>query len=416
MMETGYSRIERLRVAVRSRLREIAPDVRRLAEQIHRTPELACDEVQTVTRLSGELEEEGFEVETNLAGLHTAFRAVMSRGAGPSIAFLSEYDAIPGLGHAAGHNLIVAATYGAAVALASALEELEGTVGVYGAPAEETIGGKVVLTECGAFDGVDVAMLAHPDREDRTRVATLASWSFEVVFEGRAAHAVAAPHEGINALDAMIQLFVARDALLKALRAEVRMPGVILEGGVRPNLVPSRCRARFSLRAGDARYLHEVVVARFREMVHGVARSTGTVAHVRPIDNLYDELLTSPLLAGIWERHARELGMTPAPRSTEPVGSLDVGRLSHRIPCIHPFFRVTEDLGTASYTPAFASACRSQYALERTVRAAEALALTALDLLADPALVEKVKSEHAELAGTARREFEAPLVTEPADS
>ena len=201
-----------------------AERVRSLAAELHRTPEVGGAELHSVTRLVGELEEESFEVETGLAGLPTSFRARYG-DANPRtrIALLAEYDAIPGLGHACGHNLLCAASYGAAVALSSVAKELQGQVAVVGAPAEETFGGKVVLAREGVFEHTDVALLAHPGDADRAIVPSNASWSFEVCFEGRSAHAVASPESGVNALDAMVQLFNGRDMLLKALGAGVSM-------------------------------------------------------------------------------------------------------------------------------------------------------------------------------------------------
>ncbi len=387
------SSLDARRARVANELEELAPLLDGLALELHRQPELGCREVHTVTRLAGELEEEGFAVETGVGGLPTAFRAERGAG-GPRIAFLAEYDAIPGLGHACGHNLLVAATYGAAVALARATRDLSGTIAVIGAPAEETIGGKVVLAARGAYDGLDAALLAHPGHEDRAIATSLASWSVEVVFTGRSAHAVAAPEQGKDALDALIRLFVARDALLRELPAGVRMPGVILEGGVRPNLVPERARARFSLRAADARTLAGTVLARFRAAVDEIARATGTAAAVMPIDNLYDALVSNDVLAERWTVHARAAGLAPADGAGRPVGSLDIGTLSHRVPVLHPFFRVGSGTET-THTRGFATLCATPEAAAAARRAALALALTGLDLVADPALLERVRAAHA---------------------
>lgn len=407
------SSLDARRVRVANELEELAPLLDALALDLHRQPELGCREFQTVTRLAGELEEEGFAVETGVGGLATAFRAEHGRG-GPRIAFLAEYDAIPGLGHACGHNLLVAAAYGAAVALARATRELPGTIAVIGAPAEETIGGKVVLAARGAYDGLDAALLAHPGHEDRAVATSLASWSVEVVFSGRPAHAVAAPEQGIDALDALIRLFVARDALLRELPAGVRMPGVILEGGVRPNLVPERARARFSLRAADARTLAEVVFARFRATVDEIARATGTAAVVTPIDNLYDALVSNAVLAERWTVHARAAGLAPADDGAgRPVGSLDIGTLSHAVPVLHPFFRVGSGAET-THTRDFATLCATPQAAAAARRAALALAHTGLDLLADAALLARVGAAH----GRAPASFAqpAPLVTDQPDA
>lgn len=389
-----------------------APRLATLAKDLHLAPELGCREYHAVTLLSGTLEEEGFHVETGISGLPTAFRAERRGGDGPAVAFLVEYDAVPSLGHACGHNLVGAAACGAAIGLSAALATVPGRVLVFGAPGEETIGGKVVLAARGAFDGIDIALLAHPGSEDRAVVRSLASWSVEVTFHGRSAHAVASPEEGVNALDAMIQLFIARDALLKSLHHEVRMPGVILEGGVRANVVPDRSRARFSLRAPDSRYLVETAAERFRGVVEGVARATGTSATIVPIDNLYDEMLSNPVLAEIYEQQARGAGLAPLPGPGGSIGSLDMGTLSHLVPSLHPTFRIVEH-PVATHTPDFTRAAAEARAVDAALRAAAALAGTGLAVLTNPDLLAEAHSAHRAANGSWSR-IHAPLITEQA--
>ncbi|RMG44756.1 MAG: amidohydrolase [Acidobacteria bacterium] len=406
MEASGLDRVRRLRERVLAELERIEPRMRDLAADLHRRPELGLREEHAAGRLAAELEEDGFEATVGIGGLRTAFKARRGHGR-PAVAFLAEYDALPGLGHAGGHNLVSAVAYAAASALGSVVSETGGTILVVGAPAEETIGGKVVLDARGELDGIDAALLAHPAGEDLVRVDSLASWSMEVLFEGRASHAVVAPERGIDALDAMIRLFVARDALREELGPEVRMPGVILEGGVRPNVVPDRARARFSLRAATARELVDRVVPAFEAMVAKIARETGARARVKPVDNLYHEFTCSEALARRYERHASELGLAVRPGPGRPFGSLDVGRLSQRVPVLHPLFRIgPPDL--ASHTETFASAAASGTALDAAARVCRALALTALDLLADPAAVAEAQAERKG-SGAVR---EAPLIVE----
>ncbi len=388
-------------------LRRLEPALRALGRDLHRDPELGCREMHAVTRIAGELEEEGFRVETGIAGLSTAFRAEAGEGAA-TVAFLVEYDAIPGLGHASGHNLVVVAGCAAAIALARSLPRGAGRVAVVGAPAEETMGGKVVLAARGGYDGIDAALLAHPGMVDRVEVTSLASWVFEVTYHGRAAHAVAAPEEGIDALDALIRLFVARKELLAKLRDDVRIPGVILEGGVRPNLVPERARARFSLRAADAGYLVDEVVPRFREAAGRVATATGTRVDVEPVDNLYDEFLPNPVLADVYRDEARAAGLRPAEGAGRPVGSLDMGTLSRIVPSLHPTFSLGEDT-PPTLTREFAHRAGEDEAYRRAFRAARALAATGYRLLAEPALLERARRAHRELAPR-RRRADVPLV------
>jgi amidohydrolase len=407
------------RQRVRQELEGLEARTRRLGQDLHRTPELGCREYHTVIRIAGELEEEGFDVTTGLAGLSTAFRAERAGTPGPCIAFLAEYDAVPNLGHTCGHNLVVAAAYGAAVSLVRALgDQLPGRVAVIGAPAEETIGGKVVLSARGGFDDVDVALLAHPGARDQVAVQSLASWSVEVVFHGRSAHAVAAPEKGLNALDALIQLFVARDALLKGLLPEVRVPGVILEGGVRPNVVPDRARARFSLRAANADYLVETVYPRFRDAAEGVARATGTTVSVTPVDNLYDEMLNNPVLVQTFAEQARAAGWNLAEEGAEPrpFGSLDMGTVSRRVPSLHPLFAIGDgDREMATHTEQFTRAANAELGYAGARRAALALAWTGLALLAEPERLEAVRRAHEPLAARAPRPADVPIITGPAE-
>ncbi len=377
-----------------------APQLQRLGRDIHLDPELGCREFHTVTRLSGELEEEGLSVETGIAGMATAFRAeARSDKDGPTIAFLTEYDAVPGLGHGCGHNLIVLAAHGAALALRSVLAETGGCVVVIGAPAEETIGGKVVLAVRGAFDGVDAALLTHPGAESRASVPSLASWSVEVIYEGQSAHALAARERGVNALDAMIRLFIRRDLLLAEMDSLVRMPGVILEGGVRPNLVPDRARARFSLRAGETGQLVEQVLPRFTDLVNRVASEAGARAQIRTIDNLYDEMISNPSIASIWSRHARDAGLLLASGPGRPVASLDMGTLSYQVPSLHPTFAIADE-PIATHTSAFVEASNAPRAYRAALQASRALALTGLDLLVDRGLLAEAKKAHeVQIAG-----------------
>jgi metal-dependent amidase/aminoacylase/carboxypeptidase family protein len=251
---------------------------------------------------------------------------------------------------------------------------------VIGAPAEETIGGKIVLAARGAYAGVDAALLAHPGVDDRAFVRSLASWSVDVVFEGRPAHAVSAPERGVNALDALIRLFVAKATLAREFDGAALLPGVILEGGVRPNLVPDRTRARFSLRAGDAAFLVETVLPRFRAIAEDAARATGARVAVTPVDNLYHEVVENPVLTEIYSRWAREAGLNLVEGPGRPIGSLDVGVLSQRVPVLHSTFRIAER-PLATHTPEFTSAAAGPEALAAAQRVALALAWTGLELL-----------------------------------
>ncbi|MDQ7006211.1 MAG: amidohydrolase [Acidobacteriota bacterium] len=384
--------------------------LRRLAAEIHRDPELGCREYHSAARLAGELEEEGFQVVTGLAGMDTAFRAERGRGA-PAVAFLVEYDAVPEMGHACGHNLIAAVSLGAAVALGQVVDRLGGRVVVIGAPAEETVGGKVVLAVRGALDDLDAALLAHPGSENCAQVRTVASWSMEVVFEGRASHAVAAPERGVDALACMVRLLGARDALLAELGEDFFAPGVILEGGVRPNLVPALARARFSLRAPSREALVDRLLPRFRALVESIAASAGARGRLRAIDNLYDELISSPLLSRLYRAQARQEGLEVVERSETLIGSLDTGTVSQRVPVLHPIFSIVDE-PVPTHTEAFTRAAAGPRALAAAARVTRILARVGFALLAEPGLLATARREHADqLRGRPPRQ-DVPLITE----
>lgn len=385
----------------------------RLARDLHRDPEPAGEERRAVSRIAGELEEEGFAIELGLAGLPTAFRAQWGAAEHPAVAFLAEYDAIPGLGHAAGHPLLTMVSCGAAMACVRALDPARARVVVIGAPAEETFGGKIVLARHGVFDQLDAVLLAHPAPHDRVVVKTLASWSMEVVFEGRSAHAVASPDTGVNALDAVIRLFAARDRLLQQCGPEIRMPGVILEGGVRPNLVPDRARARFSLRAPSGEQLYREIAPRFRAIVAEVAAATGATARVTPVDNLYDELISNPVLAEIYGQALQAIGQPVEAGEGEWIGSLDIGTASHAVPVLHPSFSLGADT-PSTHTAEFAERAQPAAAWHCAVQAIRALACTAMAVLTDESVRLAVRSSH--LPATSQPvSREIPLITSSSD-
>ncbi len=330
--------------ALRSRLeREVArlrPAVERLSRVLHRRAELSLEEAGSVRLLSGFLEKEGFRVRRGLAGLPTAFvaRKRLGRG-GARLAFLAEYDALPGLGHACGHNLIGAASAGAGAALGRVLDGTAGEILVVGTPAEETIGGKVLMTERGVFKGVDCALMFHPSTENRVYTTSLACHSLEVTFLGRSAHAVASPEKGINALEALIRLFIDLHRLHHRLPSEVRMPGVIVDGGQRANVVPDRAVGRFTLRARDLSTL-----ARVESLFRGAARRAGRVVgarlSIRSLDHPYAEMLTNRVLADRFKKELRRMGRRTVDTPRKQMGSLDMGNVSQVVPSIHPYVAI----------------------------------------------------------------------------
>jgi amidohydrolase len=368
-----------------------------ISRRLHDDPEPSGEEDRAAEFLTARLEAAGFEVEPGVAGLRTAFVARRSgRSGSPRVALLAEYDALPGIGHGCGHNLIAAAGVGAALALARAADGgtgpgLPGDLLVIGTPAEETIGGKIVMVREGVFDGLDAAMMVHPSIEWRVFTDSLTCVSLEVTYLGREAHAVVSPEKGINALDALIQLFIAVDTLRKRLGDEVRIPGVILEGGVVPNVVPARAVGAFTLRTPTSRMLAEVR-ADVERTARAIGEGTGCEVGIRQTDDVHDAMLTNEVMARRFKTHLAALGVETVDGPRRNKGSLDMGNVSRALPSIHPFIEVTGP-ETPLHSARFAEATTGARAEEALMKAVKAMALTAHDLMGEPGLLEQAKAE-----------------------
>jgi amidohydrolase len=372
-------------------------DMEHLALTIGKNPELGFEEVEAARLLTGALEGAGYTVTRGLAGLDTAFKATLGEG-NPNIALLCEYDALPELGHACGHNLIGAASVGAAVGLAPFVESLGGRITVLGTPAEETGSGKVVLVDAGVFDGIDVAMMFHPSSLNLLMASSTALDAYEFEFIGKAAHAADSPEEGINALDGVLALFGGINALREHLPDGVRIHGIISEGGTAPNIVPARAVARFYIRA-PRREMLDRITEKVLHIADGAALMTGTVVTAREFELATDNLMPSQPLALAFGANLQGLGVTDIEEFVEGRGSSDMGNVSRVVPSIHPYLSIGD--GLVAHTPEFARASVSQEGLQVAILAAEALAHTAVDLLTDPLLLKAVQEEHVRLKESA---------------
>jgi amidohydrolase len=363
-----------------------------LARRVHATPEIAFQEFQASVWLSETLERYGFSVRRGVADLETAFRAEVKGGRPrPAVAILAEYDALPEIGHACGHNLICTAALGAGIGLAAVREDLPGTAVVLGTPAEEGGGGKVIMLERGAFEGVDAAMMFHPAGYTLTNRGSLASYRLTLKFLGRAAHAAAAPYEGINALDAMIQTFSAIGLLRQQVREDARIHGIITYGGAAPNIIPDRAEASFSVRATDSAYAHDVL-QRVIHCAEGAALATGArLEHTHKKG--YDAMRPNREMGARFARHLEQIGYPQDPAPERPrMGSTDMGDVSQVMPCIHPYITIgPKEL--PGHTIEFREAALSDRGLKAMLAAAKAMALTAYDLMADPELMREVRRE-----------------------
>jgi amidohydrolase len=386
--------IEELKHSVQSEVDTRREELVQIADRIHAMPEVAFEERESAALLRRVLEENGFDVERGVAGLETAFVAT-ARGQepGPTIAILAEYDALPGLGHACGHNLIATAALGAGLALKTVLPELGGTVQVIGTPAEEGGGGKAIMVEAGVFDGIDAAMMFHPSSKNLTRRGSLTSYKIEIAFHGKPAHAAARPDEGINALDAIILTYNGINALRQHLRDDARIHGIITHGGDAPNIVPEYAAARFYVRAADVPYTREVI-DKVRGCAEGAALATGARLEFSEFAPHYENRLPNPVLSDLWEANMATFGLV-LDEPDERMGSSDIGNVSQVVPTIHPYLAIgPEELG--GHTAEFREAARSPAGHQGMIHAAKLLAMTAVDLMAHPENVAEAKRTFVE--------------------
>ncbi|MGH3879708.1 MAG: amidohydrolase [Actinophytocola sp.] len=361
-----------------------------LALDLHGDPETAFDEHRAAERLCAELA--SFEVDRGVAGLPTAFTARHGDGRGPTAALLLEYDALPGLGHACGHNLIAAAGLGAALAVRDALPDPDGTLLVVGSPAEEGGGGKIVELAHGVFDGVDAALMFHPGAHDWAWAPLTAQVEITVTIHGRAAHPTGNPTDGVDALAALIQLFNTVAAIRPRLPAGSHVQGIISDGGVATNIVPERAEGRFGLRAITTAALDDLAT-QLAATARAVATATGTSAAITRSREPYEHFRNNTVLADRFAAHIANAGITltePAPGVF--LGSSDIGNVSNTTPAIHPFVAIV-DPELSDHTAEFAAAAASERGRTAMLAAAEALAATAVDVLTDPTFRDRAWTE-----------------------
>ena len=373
---------------------EIDAHRRQLSElslKIHSNPELGLEEFKAVTWLTQYLEENGFSIERGISQLPTAFRG--SYGVGkPVIAILAEYDALPDFGHACGHNLIATCTVGAGVASKPAIDRFGGSVFVIGTPGEELYGCKATMIAQGAFDGLDIAVMVHPGTHDVATTQALACHTLEVEFFGRAAHAAAQPEAGINALEAMLQSFAAINSLRQHIKDKARIHGIITDGGEAHNIVPAHSAGIFSVRAEDDTYLDELKQKVINCFI-GAATASGARLQYKWGDVRYAPMRSNLTLAQLFSQNMQSLGrQMPLSDPRQTFGSTDMGNVSQVIPSIHPFVAIAP-VGVAHHSPQFALAAASEAGIQGLLDAAKALAMTVVDLVANPGIVSKVKEE-----------------------
>ncbi len=370
-----------------------------LSLRIHAHPEVAYEETQASAWLTELLAGERFDVSRGIADMPTAFRASAGSGA-PVVAILAEYDALPGIGHGCGHNIIATSSAGAGIGVRAVLDDIDGTVQVIGTPAEEVYGGKVQMIRAGAFGGIDAAMMVHPGTRNAVIAKALACAELRVEYFGREAHAAAQPENGINALEAMIIAYNAINSLRQHIRRTARVHGVITDGGEAPNIVPGHSAASFLVRAEDDAYLEELKL-RVAACFEAGAQATGARVELAWNPNQYASMNTNAPMADAFRRNFAAIGRNvPTPETPRPLGSTDMGNVSKIVPGIHPAIAIAPP-DVNSHSPQFAQYAGSESGQRAVTDAAKALAMTAIDVLTDAALRVRMHEEFERSCATA---------------
>ncbi len=369
-----------------------------LSKEIYKTPELSFSEYKAVQLICQTMRDAGFEIEQNIAGLETAFRAIHpARSDGPTAAFLAEYDALPGVGHACGHNIIAGTAVGAALAVGKLKEQLSGTLQLVGCPAEEKGGGKIIMVQKGVFDSVDVAMMVHPENKNSGTQKTLTLVPLEITFEGKSSHASAAPEQGVNALSAVIQTFNNVNALREHLTPDASIHGIITKGGERTNIVPDLAQCRFSIRSPRRKHRDELV-EKVKNCARGAALAMGCEVKFGHFGRVYEAMRINPPLENAFLENIASLGLEVNRVPEQGMGSTDAANVSQVVPMLHGYVAIAAE-GTKPHTVEFAKAASSDEGMWAMIKAAKALAMTAVDVFCSEELFAQIRGEFAQAKG-----------------
>ncbi|WP_066498041.1 M20 family metallopeptidase [Abyssisolibacter fermentans] len=381
-----------MKATVQKYIREFKNELIELSNYIHANPEFGHEEFKSCKAHKDILSKYGFEIEDNYLDMQTAFKAVYnSNKKGPTIAYLAEYDALPGIGHGCGHNILGTTSTGSGIVLSKLIDELGGKVIVFGTPAEETNGAKVDMANNGAFDEVDIVLMAHPADEYYKSGKSLAMEAIEFTFKGKTAHAASEPEEGINALDAAINTFNNINALREHIKYDSRIHGIIKEGGKAANIVPDLAIAQFYVRATTKTYLTKLV-EKVKNCARGASLAAGTELEITNYEASYDNLVTNNILNNLFEEKIKDMGIKNIFEPKEGFGSIDAGNVSHVCPTIHPYFSISPRK-VVGHTVEFAKAAVSTYAYEQMCKTIGALVLVAVDIIKDKQLLADIKNE-----------------------
>jgi amidohydrolase len=386
------NRMDKSKARIDREVESLADELSAVSDFLLANPEIAYQEFKACDHLSHVLEQNGFQVEKGVGKVETSFLARPDdcRPTRPAVALLAEYDALPKIGHGCGHNLIAAASLGAAVALRRILGDEAGGLVLVGTPAEEGGGGKVRLAEAGVFEEMDAAMMFHPGSTNIPGKGMLGRIKFKMEFFGRTAHASGSPDRGINALDALVLAYNGINAYRQHLRPDGRIHGIITHGGDAPNIIPDYAAGLFYVRAGNRKYRDELL-ERVKNCCKGAALATGAEFKIEIDHPVLDPVKRNPSLEAIVKNNMTVLGIT-VDEDDGRRGSSDMGNLSHYLPATHPYLAIVEP-EIPGHSTEFRDATTSSRGRQTLLNAAKMLAMTAWDFLSSSELRERVKRD-----------------------
>ena len=377
---------------------ELSKEIEAVSDFIFNNPELGDEEYISSKYLVDKMKEYGFNTVYPYCNLDTAFRAELGDESGPTIAFLAEYDALPGYGenkepaHACGHNWIAASTLGACIVLSKLKENFKGKIVLIGTPAEESTGGKCDLVKAGAFDDIDVCYQMHIESFNNVNCKALAMDSLEFSFEGVAAHAASHPHMGVNALDAVQLTFAGINALRQHVTPDVRIHGIVSNGGDAPNIVPEKAACKFYIRASERSYLNELT-EKVINCAKGAELMTGAKLSYRYFENSFDNIINNKVLQDITKKNLVQVGITDILEGKEgPVGSTDIGNVSQVCPTMYT--EIALDINPMVYVheEAFLNYANSKEAYDKLHKSVKAMVGCALEIYLQDGLLDEIKS------------------------
>ena len=377
----------------------LLPELTQISDAMYARPELGMEEHFACGLHTELLEKHGFTVTRHYCGMPTAYYAEYDSGKpGLTVGFLAEYDALPGIGHGCGHNVLGMASAGAGILLSRMIREVGGKVIVYGTPAEETEGAKVAMAREGAFDGLSFAMMAHPAAGWVRSGRSLALQPLQFEFHGKTAHAASCPWEGINALDAALVTMTAINALREHMRPDARVHGIIAEGGQAANVVPDYCRMQYYVRSATKKYNAELT-EKVKRCAEAGALATGCTLDITEFEPPYDDLVTNEALMDVFAQALSDICGADISAPDENMGSLDAGQVSHICPTIHPYYDIANGTPAVAHSRELAACTITPYAHKTTGDTAAAMALCAYRVMNDSALYGRIREEFDRIGG-----------------